>query len=425
MSSLPFRLVRPRVRMPVRSALRLRPLGDVWHKHAVSAVVALALAMLTLYALDRLDLVLYAAGGGMCALYAHGLPYAARARALAGVVAGMAGSMAAGLVTAALTDSVAVRVLVAALLAGLHKAACDATRIGPPGNVVLTFITAGAVFVPEQRLADVPPHVGVCLAAGAVAWLVGMSPWLARPDGPERIAVARALESTAHLLHTRTDAAAGSGSWAGGGGPERNGVTPPGSERDGVPAGERERHDALLRARHDAAAAVNAAWQTLLRAGVPRDGLRRILVRAESAAAGSPALAVDADTLMTWAFDLRKGRPLPEPPPGDALTTATEQAELAGIAAEHPSTEPATAVRPVRRTDGGEPRRARDGVAAGETCGRGARAHLAHAMARNRAVVSRVWLGMRAGGAAGTRAAVDVPRGMAAVRLGMTRSVVS
>ncbi|WP_223190837.1 FUSC family protein [Nonomuraea terrae] len=388
--------------MPVRSALRLRPLGDIWHKHAVSAVVALALAMFTLYALDRPDLVLYAAGGGMCALYAHGLPYAARARALAGVVAGMIGSVAVGLVTAALTDSVAVRVLVAALLAGLHKAACDATRIGPPGNVVLTFITAGAVFVPEQRLADVPLHVGIGLAAGAVAWLVGMSPWLVRPDGPERVAVARALEATAHLLRAGArSAAADSGRKDGErGGRDQSGVS--GGGRSGGPP-----QDALLRARHDAAAAVNAAWQTLPRAGAPRGGLRRVLVRAESAAAGSPALAVDADTFTTWAYDLRKGRPLPEPPPGDALTAATEQAELAGMAAEHPSPRPATAVRTPRHTDAG--RRARDGVAAEET----------PAVPLRRG--PRVWRGTRALGARATRAAAGVARTTRSAVSGMRR----
>ncbi|MFI7613563.1 FUSC family protein [Nonomuraea terrae] len=389
--------------MPVRSALRLRPLGDIWHKHAVSAVVALALAMITLYALDRLDLVLYAAGGGMCALYAHGLPYAARARALAGVVAGMTGSVAVGLVTAALTDSVAVRVLVAALLAGLHKAACDATRIGPPGNVVLTFITAGAVFVPEQRLADVPLHVGIGLVAGAVAWLVGMSPWLVRPDGPERVAVARALEATARLLRARARfAAADSGGKDGG--RDQSGVS--GDGRSGGPP-----QDALLRARHDAAAAVNAAWQTLLRAGAPRDGLRRVLVRAESAAAGSPALAVDADTFTTWAYDLRKGRPLPEPPPGDALTAATEQAELAGMAAEHPSPRRATAVRTPRHTDAGRLRRARDGVAAEET----------PAVAPRRG--PRVRRGTRALGARATGAAAGVARATRSAVSGMRPGV--
>ncbi|MFC5833422.1 FUSC family protein [Nonomuraea insulae] len=319
--------------MPVRSALRLRPLGDVWHKPALSSVAALAVVLLGLLWLGRLDLVLYGAAGAMCALYGHGLPYAARARALAWVVLGMVSGTGVALVTAALTDSVAVRVAVAAALAGLHKAACDATRVGPPGNVVLTFIAASAAFVP-QRLADVPLHVGVGLLGGAVAWAVGMAPGLVRRDGPERVAVARALESTARLLRART-------------------------------------HDDDLHQVRAAAAAVNAAWQTLLHSGDRREELRRLLVRAESAAAAvtntapsstgtagaadttgaaDPTDAADAagaavglvpgargaEVLVAWAQALRKGRAVPVPPARDAQLMADERAELAGVAVEAP-----------------------------------------------------------------------------------------
>ncbi|GAA2852457.1 FUSC family protein [Nonomuraea rubra] len=339
MSALPFHQLRPRVRMPVRAALRLAPLGDLWHKPALSGVAALAVVLLALLLAGRLDLTLYASAGAMCALYGHGLPYAARARALGWVVLGMLAGTAAALVTAALTDSVAVRVAVAAVLAGVHKAACDATRIGPPGNVVLTFIAASAAFVPGQRLADVPVHVGLGVLGGLVAWVVGMAPGLLRPHGPERIAVARALEATARLLRARDEGTRGG------------------------------RGGDVQQARHAAATAVNAAWQTLLRAGDRREGLRLLLVRAESAAArvgdggsgdgglgdggfgdGGPADlgpadlgsgdrgsggGVDAGMLLAWAHELRKGRPVPEPPVCDARTQDAEQAELTGIAAEH------------------------------------------------------------------------------------------
>ncbi|MEV5591708.1 hypothetical protein AB0L05_39715, partial [Nonomuraea pusilla] len=199
MQSVPFVQLRSRVWLPVGRALRLAPLGDIWHRPALSAVAALAVVHLTLLAADRLDLVLYASAGAMCALYGHALPYAARARALGWVVLGMLSSTAIALVTAALTDSVAIRVAVAAALAGLHKAACDATRIGPPGNVVLTFMAAAAAFAP-QRLGDVPLHVGLGVAGGALAWLVGMAPALVRPGSPARTAAGRALEAAARLL---------------------------------------------------------------------------------------------------------------------------------------------------------------------------------------------------------------------------------
>ncbi|MEU8249585.1 FUSC family protein [Nonomuraea sp. NPDC048916] len=356
------------VRMPVRAALRLRPLGDIWHKPALSAVVATAIPLLVLLLAGRLDAALYTVAGALCALYGHGLPYATRARTLGLVVLGMLAGTAVALVTSALTDSTALRVAVAALLAGLHKAACDASRIGPPGNVVFTFIAATAVFTPQQ-LTDVPAHLALGVAGGAVAWLVGMAPSLVSPDGPERIAVARALEAAARLLR--------------------------------VGPAEQDRHQAA----HAAAAAVNAAWQTLLRAdpAAPRQAaLRRLLIRTESAAAlpvapapdrsaphakrhpghsadstpdrpaphaesaqrhawsaGPPALdadthAVDAETqaelFAGWALDLRKGRTMPAPAPPFA---PDEEAELAGITAERAESAGTTAgrarvLRPVR-----------------------------------------------------------------------------
>ncbi|WP_395369078.1 FUSC family protein [Streptomyces tubercidicus] len=310
---------------------------DIWHKPAVSALVALAVPDLALYGLGRLDLILYTSAGAMCALYAHGLPYAARARTLPWVVVGMVASLGVALSAASLIASTALLVVCASLVAAVHKMVCDATRIGPPGNVILTFIAASAFFVP-QRLGQVPLHLALALGTGALAWLVCMAPALVRPRGPERIVVARALEAAAGLL--RTEAGTGGG----------------------APVG-------VAHARHATAAAVNAAWHTLFlapartpAASAARAGLERLLVRAESvlgatghaaldevaaepapyearltgAEAGlgagvevEPGAEAEADRLVGWARELRSGRPLP------VVTLSTAQAdELAGVAAE-------------------------------------------------------------------------------------------
>lgn len=266
--------VRP---LPVRAALRLRRPSDIWHKSAVGALVAMAVPDLTLFALGRLDLVLYTSAGALCALYGHGLPYAARARTLPWVVLGMVASVGVALTAASLTTSTALLVVFAALVAALHKTVCEATRIGPPGNIILTFVTASAFFVP-QRLGQVPLHLALTLGTGILAWLVCMAPALLRPQGPERIVVARALEAAAGLLRTEPDA-------------------------DGVrPAGATD-------AWHATATAVNAAWHTLY--GVPahtpakataRAGLERLLVEAESVL-GSVGREVEGGTgrAAAWA----------------------------------------------------------------------------------------------------------------------------
>ncbi|MGW2415638.1 FUSC family protein [Streptomyces tubercidicus] len=338
----PGRVVRARP-LAVRSAVRLRRPVDIWHKPALSALVALAVPDLALYGLGRLDLILYTSAGAMCALYAHGLPYAARARTLPWVVVGMVASLGVALTAASLIASTALLVVCASLVAAVHKVVCDATRIGPPGNVILTFIAASAFFVP-QRLGQVPLHLALALGTGALAWLVCMAPALVRPRGPERIVVARALEAAAGLL--RTEAGTGGG----------------------APVG-------VAHARHAAAAAVNAAWHTLFlvpartpAASAARAGLERLLVRAESALGGTGNAALDgvaaepapyearlaeaeaeaeaevevgpgagaevepgaeSDRLVGWARELRSGRPLPE------VTLSRAQAdELAGVAAE-------------------------------------------------------------------------------------------
>nr|WP_245654605.1 FUSC family protein [Streptomyces violens] len=269
-----------------------------WHKPAFSAAVAVAVPDLTLLALDRMDLVLYTSAGAMCALYGHSKPYAARARTVAWVVLSMIASLAVGLVSSAFIGNTMLLVLIASALAAVHKMMCDATRIGPPGNLIITFISASAFFVP-QRPGLIPFHLLLAVAGGAVAWLVCMAPALVRPEGPQRIATARALEAAAGLLRAAPEAA----------GP-----------------------------RHATAAAVNAAWQTLFlvpaRSAAKYDArarLERLLIQAESALAEPAAgtRAADAARFDAWAQDLRRGRPLPE-----VALDAGQTAELAGIAAD-------------------------------------------------------------------------------------------
>ncbi|WP_234539200.1 FUSC family protein [Streptomyces shenzhenensis] len=267
MSSTPPTTAR---RLPLAGVLRLGRPSDIWFKPACSVVAAVAPPSLALLALGRLDLAMYTMAGSLCALYGHNRPYPARARTLARVILGMTGGLALALTAASLTTNAAVLVTVGALMAAVQKVLCDATRVGPPGNVVLTFIGSAALFAP-QTLGQVPGHVGLALAAGAWAWLVGMAPGLLRPHGPERRATAHALRATAAYADTR---------------------------------GTGDGHD---RARAAAAAAVQAAWQCLLATGARTDRTRRALehlvVRAEVALA-APADA-DPRLLRGWARGLR------------------------------------------------------------------------------------------------------------------------
>ncbi|MFI5770250.1 FUSC family protein [Streptomyces sp. NPDC051658] len=297
MSDTTTRSRQPSVRrLPLAAPLRLARPSDMWFKPALSVVVATAVPDLVLLAVDRLDLVMYTMAGSLCALYGHNLPYARRARAVAGVVVAMIIGLAASLVAASLTSSTAVLIAVGALLAAGQKTLCDATRIGPPGPVIFTFVTSAALFAP-QRLGQVPGHLALTLGAGVIAWLVTAGPALLRREGPERRATARALDAAAAYLA-----------------------------------------DPGHRTRHAAAAAVHAAWQTLLAAGRPtpvRRALEHLVVHAEAALAGgtpdaSPAVpAPDPERLRAWARQTRARGPVPTPPPAPGTSE-----ELFGIEAE-------------------------------------------------------------------------------------------
>ncbi|AZQ32939.1 FUSC family protein [Streptomyces cyaneochromogenes] len=272
-------------RPPLAGVLRLGRPSDIWFKPALSVVVAVAPPSIALLALGRLDLAMYTMAGSLCALYAHNRPYAARARALAWVVLGMLGGLAAALVAASLAPGAVVLVMVGAVLAAVQKVLCDAARIGPPGNVVLTFVSSAALFTP-QSLAQVPGHLALAAASGAWAWLVGMAPGLLRPHGPERRAVAGALHAAAAYVET-----AGTGRPGGQGGP--HGTTAAGPHAT-------------------ATTAVQSARQALLCAGRPsetRQALERLRVRAEVALA-APA-DTDPEPLRTWARQVRGNRPVP------------------------------------------------------------------------------------------------------------------
>lgn len=281
-------------RLPLAGVLRLGRPSDIWFKPALSVVAAVAPPNLILLALGRLDLAMYTMAGSLCALYGHNRPYAARARVLAWVVLGMVGGLAVSLLAASVTSDAVVLVTVGAVMAAVQKAVSDATRLGPPGNVVLTFISSASLFAP-QALGQVPAHVGLALAAGAWAWLVGMAPGLLRPHGPERRATAQALNAAAAYADTRGTA------------------------------------DGHARARAASAAAIHAAWQSLLAAGTRPDrtrrALERLLVRAEVALA-APADA-DPARLRAWARELRGTGRLPR-----VDSPQESAAELLGIDAE-------------------------------------------------------------------------------------------
>ena len=287
----------PRPHRP-RGALTFRR-PDATIAPAALAGVAMGVPLLVLLATDHLDLLAFAAFGGFTSLYARNEPYRLKAKLLAVTAVTLVLAVAAGTSVAALSDSVVASSLVVALVAGLTKLVSDAVRTGPPAGLMPTFACAVCAELPLQPR-DIGTAVAVAAAAAAWSWLVCMAGWTVRPHGPERVAVARALEAAA-----ARSASVGT--------------------------------DAETRARHVAAVAIQRAWQAVGAGGRGdrrRQQLEALVAQAETAmrdarlssdtGGGPPAGA--AEELRGLAARLRRPVGIP-----DVTLTRDEADEVAGL----------------------------------------------------------------------------------------------
>ncbi|TWG94200.1 putative membrane protein [Nocardioides sp. J9] len=167
-----------------------------WHKPALSVLVAGLVPALVLAAFDRLDLTACALSGSLVAVYCHAVPYRRRALLHLRLVAAWTAGVAVSLAAAASTTSVVAHIVVVAVLAAVTKVVGEASTVGPPGPMLPIFVFSGLTFSPEQW-GQVPGHLGLAAGSALVGWLVVMAPGVVRPYGPERRAVAVALDAAA------------------------------------------------------------------------------------------------------------------------------------------------------------------------------------------------------------------------------------
>ncbi|MTE23355.1 FUSC family protein [Microbacterium sp. ZXX196] len=283
-----------RIRPDLRGAVTLRMQRlphDAWILRSASILVAGLIPVAALGATSHIELVVYALVGSMTALFGHGLPYAQRARTHAGLVAAIVLASACALaLSAALTSTLAL-IAAASVFAAATKVAVEASRVGPPGAIIPTFLFSGFLFVGESW-AEIPVHVALIAGAGAVAWLVVMAPALWNRRGPERRTLARMLLA-AGALHEAP-------------------------------------HDA--QARRTLAAAIHDAWGAATMSGATgaeRRTLEAHIVAAERVLT-DPTVRGSAGSARADARAIRRGRG-PFPP---APLTADESAEIAGAHAE-------------------------------------------------------------------------------------------
>ncbi|WP_268642628.1 FUSC family protein [Nocardiopsis sp. EMB25] len=236
---------------------------------AVRAGVCVAVPLVVLVGIDRVDLAPYAALGCFTALYARDDTYARRRRVLALVGATLTVSVLVGALTRALVGGAWVSVLVVAVVAAAVKFVSDAWDFGPPGGLMFVFAAGVSSYTP-QSLGAIPVQVAVTAAAAALCWVVASVGVLVHPSAPERLVVARALVAVAHQLR-----------------------------------------DPCLGRRRAAEAAVCRAWGVVVaaprwRVAVPE--LEVLTARADAALAGSGDRVVDARTAAEFTELARRCR---------------------------------------------------------------------------------------------------------------------
>lgn len=186
---------------PLRGAFAPRPVRGNIVVTALRAGLCVALPLLTLHAVGRVDLAPYAAMGCFTALYARDDTYARRARLLAVVGAMLTLAVGLGALTSAVLGHPAAAIVVVALVAAGAKYLSDALSFGAPAGLMFVFAVGVAAYAP-QPLTAVPAVVATTAAAAALCWALALVGALVHPTAPERLAVARALRALARHLRT-------------------------------------------------------------------------------------------------------------------------------------------------------------------------------------------------------------------------------
>ncbi|WP_051191786.1 FUSC family protein [Microbacterium luticocti] len=206
----------------IRPLFTLRPAPRRWPS-ALRASICMGVPLTVGWLSGHMDAGMMASLGAFTSLYGSGRPYLNRAGHLALIALSFALAVALGMAVEGVPLLVVPTVVVIAMVSTYM---CSALRVGPPGAYMFTLACAAGTTLPTASIA--PWHAGLLvLAGGAVAWVVHMVPAVARPRGPEGLAVAAAVRAVA------AHAAA---------------------------VGSPRQQDA----RHRAALALNAAWTTLV-----------------------------------------------------------------------------------------------------------------------------------------------------------------
>jgi len=160
------------------------------HRVALRAGASVAIPLLALHLLGRLDLSLYPTFGAFASLYGRADVHAARGRMQLSAATVLVACVALGTAVATSSARGWLIVGVAALVAAAASAVSDAARWHPPGALFPIFALAACAAVPSAP-GRIPLAAAVAAASALVAVAIGVAGAL-RDGGARRTLVARA-----------------------------------------------------------------------------------------------------------------------------------------------------------------------------------------------------------------------------------------
>lgn len=156
------------------------------------AAAAVAVPLLMLFAVGRLDLAAYATFGAFTALYGRNEPYRLRIRSVTIAGIGLLVSIALGVLVAVLGEPLPLLavVLLVVVTGGTFLASGFQLLPAQPLFFVFALLVCAAVPTPAS---DALPRIGLAAAVAAFSWLLTMSGWaVRRVSGRRGLGVARA-----------------------------------------------------------------------------------------------------------------------------------------------------------------------------------------------------------------------------------------
>ena len=143
------------------------------------AALAVAVPLLVLLAVGRLDLTAYATFGAFTALYGRNEPYRIRVRTLTVAAIALLASIAAGTFLAVAGEPLPLVAIALVVVVGGGTLFVTVFQMVPPQSLFFVFALLVCAGVPTPA-ADALPRIGLAAVTAAFAWLLTMSGWAIR-----------------------------------------------------------------------------------------------------------------------------------------------------------------------------------------------------------------------------------------------------